>query len=246
MKRILIALSATLFSAFLCGAQRLPAEALGTVTYEIRYTWGAIDAKVATATVSMNSDTYQGQDAYHSHAFVKTSAIFRLFIGADLTVDGYISRSERQPLYAVNPFRKSGKDCKFEYIYDKDAGRVTTVWQNPKATEKYLYPYDGKTFELLSLLAFVRFRDASDKPETIRVLLGEKASQAVLSYEGLDTETFPGKTAERFLLRMTERGVMENGSGSELVFWRSPDSGRKILGLEAPVNPGHMSIRIKQ
>ena len=246
MKRFLFAFSALLFSASLCLAQKLPAEALGTTTFEIRYTWGAIDAKVATATVSMNSDTYKGQDAYHSHAFVKTSAIFRLFIGADLTVDGYISRSERQPLYAVNPFRKSGKDCKFEYIYDKEAKRVTNIWQGPKETQETIYPYDGKTFELLSLLAFVRFRDASDKPETIRVLLGEKASMAVLTYQGKDTETFPGMTAERFLLRMTDRGVMENGSGSELVFWRSPDSSRKILGLEAPVNPGHMSIRIKQ
>ena len=245
MKRFLFAVSAVLFSASLCLAQRLPAEALGTATYEIRYTWGAIDAKVATATVNIKSDTYEGQDAYHSHAFVKTSAIFRLFIGADLTVDGYISRSERQPLYAINPFRKGGKDCKFEYIYDKDAKRITNVWQGPKETVETTYQYDGRTFELLSLLAFARFRETTDKPETIRVLLGEKASMAVLTYQGKDTETFPGVTAERFLLRMTDRGVMENGSGSELVFWRSTDSSRKLLGLEAPVNPGHMSIRLK-
>lgn len=246
MKRFLIALAALFFSASLCLAQRLPAEALGTTTFEIRYTWGAIDAKVATATVSMNSDTYKGQEAYHSHAFVKTSSIFRLFIGADLTVDGYITRADCQPLYAINPFKKSGKDCKFEYIYDKGANRITNVWQNPKETVETTYPYDVKTFELLSLLAFVRFRDTSDKPETIRVLLGEKASMAVLSYEGKDTETFPGVTAERYRLRMTDRGVMENGSGSELVFWRSSGSDRKLLGLEAPINPGHMSIRIKQ
>ncbi|MBR4524625.1 MAG: DUF3108 domain-containing protein [Bacteroidales bacterium] len=246
MKRTLFALATLLFSASPCLAQKLPAEALGTATFEIRYTWGAIDAKVATATVSINPDTYQGQDAYHSHAFVKTSAIFRLFIGADITVDGYISRSERQPLYAINPFRKGGKDCKFEYIYDKDAKRITNVWQSPKETVETTYAYDGKTFELLSLLAFARFHEASDKPETIRVLLGNNASSAVLTYQGLDTETFPGVTAERFLLRLTGRGVMENGSGNELVFWRSHDSSRKVLGLEAPVNPGHMSIRVKK
>ena len=39
---------------------------------------------------------------------------------------------------------------------------------------------------------------------------------------------------------------MENGSGNEITFWRSPGSDRRILGLEAAVNPGHMSIRIKQ
>jgi hypothetical protein len=39
---------------------------------------------------------------------------------------------------------------------------------------------------------------------------------------------------------------MENGSGNELVFWRSPGTDRKILALEAPINPGFMTIQIKK
>lgn len=246
MKRFWFILLALLLSASLCDARKLPASALGTTTYEIRYTWGAIDAKVATATISLNPESYQGKDAYHSHAFVKTSAVFRLFIGADLTVDSYIDQDELLPVYTINPYRKGGKDCKFEYIYDREARQVTNLAQGPKETLETKYPFDGKIFDLLTVLAFVRFLDTSDKPVSLKLMLGEAAYPAVITYQGKDTERVPGVEAERFQIRLTERGVMENGSGNELTFWRSPGSDRKILGLEAAVNPGHMSIRIKQ
>lgn len=246
MKRFWFVLLALLLSASLCDARKLPASALGTTTYEIRYTWGAIDAKVATATISLNPESYQGKEAYHSHAFVKTSAVFRLFIGADLTVDSYIDQDELLPIYTINPYRKGGKDCKFEYIYDRAARQVTNLAQGPKETLETKYPFDGKIFDLLTVLAFVRFLDASDKPVSLKLMLGETAYPAVITYQGKDTERVPGVEAERFQIRLTERGVMENGSGNELTFWRSPGSDRRILGLEAAVNPGHMSIRIKQ
>ena len=245
MKRILFALLAILFSASLCDARKLPAGALGTVNYDIRYTWGAIDAKVATVAISLNPGTYQGKDAYHSHAFIKTSAIFRLFIGADLTVDSYIAQSDLLPLYTINPYKKSGKDCKFEYIYDRDSRQVTNVAQGPKETLVNKYPFDGKIFDLLTLLAYGRFLEVEDKPVSLKLMLGETAYPAILIWQGRDSEKFPGVETDRFLLRLTERGVMENGSGNEVTLWRSVGSDCKILGLEAPINPGHMSIRIK-
>ena len=244
MKKILFALLAILLSATLCGARKLPSSALGTFTYEVRYTWGAINAKVATATISLEPARWDGRDSYHSHAFVKTSAIFRLFIGADLTVDSYIAQSDLLPLYTLNPYRKGGKDCKFEYIYDRDKRLVTNVAQGPKETQTNQFAFDGKIFDLLTLLAYCRF-EAGEKSVTLTLMLGEAAYPAILSYQGKDTETFPGEEAERFLLRLTERGVMENGSGNEVTFWRSSGSDRKILGLEAAIDPGHMSIRIK-
>lgn len=244
MKKILFALLAILLPATLCGARKLPSAALGTFTYEVRYIWGAINAKVATATISLEPARWDGRDSYHSHAFVKTSAIFRLFIGADLTVDSYIAQSDLLPLYTINPYRKGGKDCKFEYIYDRDKRQVTNVAQGPKETLTKQFAFDGKIFDLLTLLAYCRF-EAGEKSVTLTLMLGDAAYPAILSYQGKDTESFPGEEAERFLLRLTERGVMENGSGNEVTFWRSSGSDRKILGLEAAIDPGHMSIRIK-
>ena len=245
MKRFLFVLTALLLSASLCDARKLPAGALGTTTYEIRYTWGAIDAKVATATISLTPDSYQGKSAYHSHAFVKTSAVFRLFIGADLTVDSYIDEAELLPLYTINPYRKSGKDCKFEYIYDREARQVTNVAQGPKETLETKYPFDGRIFDLLTVLAFVRFLDAGDKPVSLRLMLGEAAYPAVITYQGKDTQRVPGVEADRFQIRLTERGVMENGSGNRLLFRRSTDPDRRILRLEADLGSGTLICTVR-
>lgn len=43
MKRPLLLLSALLLASSLCEARKLPAEALGTLKYEICYKWGAIN-----------------------------------------------------------------------------------------------------------------------------------------------------------------------------------------------------------
>ena len=245
MKRVLLALSVLLLSALACGARKLPAEALGTVQYEIRYTWGAIDAKVGTITISLNPATWENQAAYHSHGFLKTSSVFKLFIGADLTVDSDVAQSDLQPLYFINPYKKGGKDCKFEFTYGRN-GVIDAVYQGPKQTLTKTWTMDGKTFDLLSLLVFVRFRDAAEKTVNIKVLLDENCYPATLTYQGKDTEKIPGVETERFLLRLTERGVMENGSGNELLIWRSPGADRRILCLEAPLSPGFMSIRVKE
>jgi hypothetical protein len=43
MKRPLLLLSALLRASSLCEARKLPAEALGTLKYELCYKWGAIN-----------------------------------------------------------------------------------------------------------------------------------------------------------------------------------------------------------
>jgi len=245
MKRFLLALAILLLSALACGARKLPAEALGTVQYEIRYTWGAIDAKVGTISISLNPASWENQAAYHSHGFLKTSSIFKLFIGEDLTVESDIAQSDLLPLHFLNPYRKGGKDCKFEFTYGRN-GEIDALYQGPKETLTKTWPMDGKTFDLLSLLVFVRFRETADTPVKLKVLLDENCYPASLTYQGKDTEKIPGVETERFLLRLTERGVMENGSGNELLIWRSPGPDRRILCLEAPLKPGFMSIRIKE
>ena len=246
MKKILLLISFVLLATSLCEARKLPKEALGTVNYEIRYKWGAINAKVATIDLSLKEEKWKEHPAYHSRAAIKTSAIFSLFIGSDMTADCYITQSDLQPLYFVNPHKKGGKDVRFTFDYNRQSKQIESTFEGVKETTKKNFPMDGKTYDLLSVITFVRFLDASYDTVDVNLLLGEERYPGVLIYQGKDTEKFPGEETERFLLRLTGRGVMENGSGNELVFWRSPGTDRKILALEAPVNPGFMTIQIKK
>lgn len=246
MKRFLLLLSALVLTATFCEARKLPAEALGTVKYEIRYKWGAINAKVASIDLSLAPEKWENHQAYHSKAIIKTSAVFSLFIGADMTAESYIEQSDLQPLYFINPHKKGGKDVCFTFVYNRKSKKIESTFKGVKDTSEKTLPMDGKTYDLLSVITYVRFLDASKKNVDINLLLGDERYPGVLSYEGKDTEKFPGRETDRFVLRLTGRGVMENGSGNELTFWRSTGSDRNIVGLEAPINPGFMTILIKE
>lgn len=246
MKRFLLLLSAMLLASSFCEARKLPTEALGTFKYEIRYKWGAINAKVASIDLSLNQDKWENLPAYHSRAGIKTSPIFSLFIGADMTADSYIAQSDLQPLYFVNPHKKGGKDVRFTFIYNRKSKQIESTFEGVKETTTKNFPMDGKTYDLLSVIEFVRFLDVSYNTVDINLLLGEERYPGVLVYQGRDTEKFPGRNTERFVLRLTGRGVMENGSGNELKFWRSTGPDRRIIALEAPVSPGFMTIQIKE
>lgn len=75
---------------------------------------------------------------------------------------------------------------------------------------------------------------------------GHASVAARLTWQGADPDKFPGENAKRFLLEMTERGLMENGSGNKIQAWRSAGPDRRILGLETAISAGMMVVRIKE
>ena len=160
---------------------------------------------------------------------------------------GRLDHGVMVPLYFINPHKKGGKDVCFTFVYNRKSKKIESTFKGVKDTSEKTFPMDGKTYDLLSVIQFVRFLDASSKKNVdINLLLGEDRYPGVLTYEGKDTKRFPGRETDRFVLRLTGRGVMENGSGNELTFWRSTGSDRKLIGLEAPISPGFMTIRIKE
>ena len=245
MKRTILVLMAILVAAGSArAARRVAPEALGTVRYEVRYKWGGVNTKVADATISLERASWEKQDAYHSHVAIQASSIFRLFMSSDYLVDIYLSQATLDPLYFVNPVKKGGK---YEYFYDKKAGVIRSEALLPPADPvSTTFPMDGRTMDLAMLLQYVRFVTlAEGASQKLHVLMSGKSFAATLIHEGTDSDRYPGRTADRFLVRMTERGLMENGSGKEITVWRSTGSDRHILGLETTLSgSSSMSVAI--
>lgn len=242
----LLLLSALLLTSLAAQARRLPDEVLGTVQYEVRYKCGSLDARAATATISLEAAKRDGRDTYHSRAQIQPTSIFRLFISHDYIADTWLAQQDLRPEYFINPFKKGGKDGKFELSYRRDGIDAVSV-KPPKAAVEETFPQDGRTMDLLSLLHFVRFLDLKPgaRPVQLHLLMGGASFPAVLSCQGEDNEHIPGHPAERFLLHLTERGLMENGSGNEILLWRSQGADRRLLGLEVPLSTGSMMVTVK-
>lgn len=243
MKKLLIFLLALVASGSAPGAGNVTQEALGAVDYDVRYKLGVLNTKVATATISFEKDQWNGQPAWHSHALIRTTPVFKLFLGSDYTADAYLSRSDLSPLFFVNPF----KEGRFEYVYNAKTREIESLAvKGPDKTEATTFPLDGRTMDLLSLIHDLRFRTfpADATPLPMQLLMGGKAYPARIIFQGTDTTAFEGIAAQRILVNL-EHGLMENGSGNEIYLWRSTAPDRRILGLEAALSSGTMTCRIR-
>ena len=251
MKRLLL-LSFALLSALALPAatpvRTVTDKAVGAVKYEARYILGAINSKVADATITLEHGKWKGSDVLHSRATISATSIFRLFMNADYLADVYLSPATLEPVYYLNPIRKGDQEGKIEYTFDHNAKVVRTEAIRPPADPKQAtYPLESRTMDLLSLLQYVRFLDLDEgKSEHLHLLISGESVNATLSCEGADAEKYPDKPSLRFRLKMVERGLMENGSGKELVVWRSTAADRHILGLEAALSAGSMTVSIQE
>ena len=72
-------------------------------------------------------------------------------------------------------------------------------------------------------------------PETVTLLMPSKAREATVTQEG-----------EKITFRINGNGVMENGSGSELFFWRSSGPDRNLLRLESDLGTGSLIVRLQK
>ena len=224
----------------------IPAESLGDVQYEVRYKLAGITSKVADATISLEKDNWNGQAVLHSHAAIRASSIFRLFMDAEYIADAYLTQAQQEPLYYFNPVKKGNKEGKFECTYDAKTKEITSVFQRPPADAvTKTFPLDGLSMDLLSLLVYVRYHDIpAGSSLSMHLLMGGKYVAATLTNQGPDTDRYPG--TERFLLKMIDGGLMENGSGNEITVWRSTGNDRRILGLETSLSSGVMTVAIKE
>ena len=245
MKRILTFLLAFMASITAPGAGNPPEESLGAVNYDVRYKLGALNTKVASATISWEKAEWKQHPAYHSHALVQTTPFFKLFLGSDYTADTYLSQNGLTPLFFSNPFKDGSR---VEYVYNGESQEIESqTFLASGEVKDETFPFDGRTMDLLSLVHYLRFQSfsASGKDLAMHLLMGGKSYAARIVYQGADTDKFPDLPAERILVKMTDHGLMENGSGNEIFLWRSSAPDRRILGLEVALSTGTMICRIR-
>lgn len=248
MRKIVLFLLAVAAPGWLAFSAPVSGDAFGSVTYEVRFQSKGLDTKVADATVSFEKAEWNQQKVHHAHAVIRASSIFRLFMKAEYLADAYLAPDGGRPLYYMNPVYRAGKVGKFECVYDHGAGTVTSVFLRPPADAvETVIPMDVQTMDLLSLMQYVRFLELpAGCTLPMQVLKEGRSLPATLTSQGADSERYPGVTAERFLLSLTEGGLMENGSGNRISVWRSGGTDRKLLGLEVNLGSGVMVVSVKQ
>lgn len=239
MKKVLLLLIALVASTTAPATDRVPDASLGAVVYDVCYKLAGITTKVATATITFVESEREGQPVYHSTARIETQPFFRLFLKAQYKAEAWYSVEDLAPLYFNYPFTDGKNAGKYEVTYDYDTHFARSVWavegSEPLEREHPLQK-DKPSMELLSALNYIRFHDFKEgTPETVTLLMPSKAREATVTQEG-----------ERITFRINGNGVMENGSGNDLVFWRSSSPDRSILRLESDLGTGSLIVRLQK
>ncbi|MBQ2172279.1 MAG: DUF3108 domain-containing protein [Bacteroidales bacterium] len=201
-----------------------------TSMYEVRYILGDLNTKVAKATITTTPTMWEEKDAYKAEINIKVQPFFRLFLHAKYFVEAFVTRPGMQPLYYSTSSSKENAWCRYS---EGEEGIVFWRHYKKKEPKALIFPNDGRTMELVSMLYYVRTLDFKEgEPCELKVLIGERALPATLTMEGIDTEKYPGHRAMFIRFVMLERGIMENGSGNEAYLWIDADGSRIPLGLE--------------
>lgn len=201
-----------------------------TSMYEVRYILGDLNTKVAKATITTTPTMWEEKDAYKAEINIKVQPFFRLFLHAKYFVEAFVTRPGMQPLYYSTSSSKENAWCRYS---EGEEGIVFWRHYKKKEPKALIFPNDGRTMELVSMLYYVRTFDFKEgEPCELKVLIGERALPATLTMEGIDTEKYPGHRAMFIRFVMLERGIMENGSGNEAYLWIDADGSKIPLGLE--------------
>lgn len=201
-----------------------------TSMYEVRYILGDLNTKVAKATITTTPTMWEEKDAYKAEINIKVQPFFRLFLHAKYFVEAFVTRPGMQPLYYSTSSSKENAWCRYS---EGEEGIVFWRHYKKKEPKTLIFPNDGRTMELVSMLYYVRTFDFKEgEPCELKVLIGERALPATLTMEGIDTEKYPGHRAMFIRFVMLERGIMENGSGNEAYLWIDADGARIPLGLQ--------------
>lgn len=212
--------------------------------YEVRYLYGAINTRAASAYFDMKPNVWEGKDVFSLDIRVRVKPIFRLFMKAEYTAEGQFTRPGLEPLYYYSPSSKGEGWCRYT-----EGNEGVTYWrffEKMPAPETFTYPNDGRTMEMMSMLYFARRYDFKEGvPVDVKMLIAGKIVACTITWEGTDLERYPGHKAQILHLALKERGILENGSGNDFIVWREADGARPILGMYVPLGKrGTMEVNI--
>ena len=206
------------------------------LTYEVRYKLGALNTKVATATIPLAEDTWEGKEALRSNAAITVQPVFRLFLKADYNAVLYLSADASNPYFYVYPSDKSYSECRY-------AADSVYYHKVPKGQEPldFNLPNDNWTMEVFAMLFKLRnVQMEVGEIKKLKLYISGDFRNATLTLIGRNTERFPGRTADFFIINSPEKGLMENGAGNIIKIWRDHNGARPLLGIEVPLGTGTM------
>lgn len=212
----------------------------------LHYKWGSINADVGTATVTLDSLTFNGQKAFRCTAVGKTKKFYDVFFKVRENFSSWFTRDGLRPLKFTRDTYEGGYEARNTYLYKWDAAEphiAADVYTSKMGQKSMQLPLTPCTYDLPALFFFARNMDIENvepgKRYPMTFAIDEEVYNVYFILHGRETIKVKGlgtvKTI-KFAAKLLEGEVFKGEE--DMTIWVSDDENRLPVCFEAPLLVG--------
>ena len=212
----------------------------------LHYKWGSINTDVGTATVSLDSLTFNGQKAFKCTASGRTKKFFDVFFKVRENFSSWFTREGMRPLKFTRDTYEGGYEARNTYLYKWDAAEpyiAADVYTSKMGQKSMQLPLTPCTYDLPALFFFARNMDMENvepgKRYPMTFAIDEEIYNVYFILHGRETIKVKGLgtvNTIRFAAKLLEGEVFKGEE--DMTIWVSDDENRLPVYFEAPLRVG--------
>lgn len=212
----------------------------------LHYKWGSINTDVGTATVSLDSLTFNGQKAFKCTASGRTKKFFDVFFKVRENFTSWFTREGMRPLKFTRDTYEGGYEARNTYLYEWDAAEpyiAADVYTSKMGQKSMQLPLTPCTYDLPALFFFARNMDVENvepgKRYPMTFAIDEEIYNVYFILHGRETIKVKGLgtvNTIRFAAKLLEGEVFKGEE--DMTIWVSDDENRLPVYFEAPLRVG--------
>lgn len=215
-----------------------------SASFIMHYEWGAIDSDVGSATVRLDSLTFNGKKAYKCTLHGRTTRLYDLIFKVREDFSSIFTRDGLRPLKFDRHSQEGSYEAKNTYLYCPDQQKIMAdLYTSKRGQSSMEIPYTPCTFDLPTLFYFARNMDFAviqpGKKYPMTFAIDDDVYNVYFILYGRETIKVKGlgtvKTI-KFAAKLLEGEVFKGEA--DMMIWVTDDENRLPVYFEAPLLVG--------
>lgn len=212
-------------------------------TFILHYEWGMLDSDVGSATVRLDSLTFNGQKAYRCTMHGSTTRMYDFFFRVREDFQSWFTRDGLKPLKFFRHSQEGDYEAKNLYVYDWNAPEPVIradLYTSKVGASNVDIPLNPCTFDLPTLFYYARNMDFDiiepGRKYPMTFAIDEEVFNVYFILHGRETVKVPGIGTVRtikFGAKLLEGEVFKGEA--DMIIWVSDDGNRLPVLFEAPL-----------
>lgn len=215
-------------------------------TFTLHYEWGMLDSDVGSATVRLDSLTFNGQKAYRCTMHGRTTRMYDFFFKVREDFQAWFTRDGIRPLKFYRHSQEGDYEARNSYVYDWNAAEPVIraeLYTSKVGASNVDIPLTPCTFDLPTLFYYARNMDFDviepGRKHPMTFAIDEEVFNVYFILHGRETVKVPGIGTVRtikFGAKLLEGEVFKGEA--DMTIWVSDDDNRLPVLFEAPLLVG--------